>query len=238
MIEIRDGKIGYKKVLIQIENIQLQSGSIHALIGANGAGKSTLLSSLTGEIELLDGEVLIAQKNLKTISDRVRSRLIAFVESSFSGVEFLALEDYVLLGRSPYTDTFGRNTREDKRIANEAISLFGLDKYRNTYTSKLSDGERQLAAIARAIAQDTPIILLDEPTAFLDYGNRKRLIAELKKIASEKTKCILFSTHDIELCIEEQIPVLLIDQETQQLIQSNELMSKTDILLKGFNLIS
>jgi iron complex transport system ATP-binding protein len=236
MIDIRAGKIGYKNVLLEIQNLHLPSGSIHALIGANGAGKSTLLNTLTGKTKLLEGEISIAERNLNTVSERERSRLIAFVESSFSGVEYLRLEDYVLLGRSPYTDAFGRNTKEDKRIANDAISLFGLDDYRNTDTSELSDGERQLAAIARAITQDTPVILLDEPTAFLDYGNRKTLIAELNKIASEKNKCILFSTHDIDLCIEENIPVLLIEQATQQLIQTNELMTKVEILLKGFNL--
>lgn len=236
MIDIRAGKIGYKNVLLEIQNLHLPSGSIHALIGANGAGKSTLLSTLTGKTKLLEGEISIAERNLNTVSERERSRLIAFVESSFSGVEYLRLEDYVLLGRSPYTDAFGRNTKEDKRIANDAISLFGLDDYRNTDTSELSDGERQLAAIARAITQDTPVILLDEPTAFLDYGNRKTLISELNKITSEKNKCILFSTHDIDLCIEENIPVLLIEQATQQLIQTNELMTKVEILLKGFNL--
>jgi iron complex transport system ATP-binding protein len=236
MIDIRAGKIGYKNVLLEIQNLHLPSGSIHALIGANGAGKSTLLNTLTGKTKLLEGEISIAERNLNTVSERERSRLIAFVESSFSGVEYLRLEDYVLLGRSPYTDAFGRNTKEDKRIANDAISLFGLDDYRNTDTSELSDGERQLAAIARAITQDTPVILLDEPTAFLDYGNRKTLISELNKITSEKNKCILFSTHDIDLCIEENIPVLLIEQATQQLIQTNELMTKVEILLKGFNL--
>lgn len=236
MIDIRAGKIGYKKVLLEIQNLHLPSGSIHALIGANGAGKSTLLNTLTGKTKLLEGEISIAERNLNTVSERERSRLIAFVESSFSGVQYLRLEDYVLLGRSPYTDAFGRNSKEDRRIATEAISLFGLDKYHNTDTSELSDGERQLAAIARAIAQDTPIILLDEPTAFLDYGNRKRLINELKKIALEKNKCILFSTHDIDLCIEEMIPVVLIDQETQQLIQKNDLIPKEEILSKGFNL--
>lgn len=236
MIDIRAGKIGYKNVLLEIQNLHLPSGSIHALIGANGAGKSTLLNTLTGKTKLLEGEISIAERNLSTVSERERSRLIAFVESSFSGVEYLRLEDYVLLGRSPYTDAFGRNTKEDKRIANDAISLFGLDDYRNTDTSELSDGERQLAAIARAITQDTPVILLDEPTAFLDYGNRKTLISELNKITSEKNKCILFSTHDIDLCIEENIPVLLIEQATQQLIQTNELMTKVEILLKGFNL--
>ena len=236
MIDIRAGKIGYKKVLLEIENLHLPSGSIHALIGANGAGKSTLLNTLTGKTKLLEGEISIAERNLNTVSERERSRLIAFVESSFSGVQYLRLEDYVLLGRSPYTDSFGRNTKEDKKIANDAISLFGLDSYCNTDTSELSDGERQLAAIARAITQDTPVILLDEPTAFLDYGNRKTLIAELNKIAIEKNKCILFSTHDIDLCIEEKIPVLLIEQATKQLIQKNELMTKAEILLKGFNL--
>ncbi|MFO0495692.1 MAG: ABC transporter ATP-binding protein [Flavobacteriia bacterium] len=236
MIDIRAGKIGYKKVLLEIQNLHLPSGSIHALIGANGAGKSTLLNTLTGKTKLLEGEISIAERNLNTVSERERSRLIAFVESSFSGVQYLRLEDYVLLGRSPYTDACGRNSKEDRRIATEAISLFGLDKYHNTDTSELSDGERQLAAIARAIAQDTPIILLDEPTAFLDYGNRKRLINELKKIALEKNKCILFSTHDIDLCIEEMIPVVLIDQETQQLIQKNDLIPKEEILSKGFNL--
>lgn len=236
MIDIRAGKIGYKKVLLEIENLHLPYGSIHALIGANGAGKSTLLNTLTGKTKLLEGDISIAERNLNTVSERERSRLIAFVESSFSGVQYLRLENYVLLGRSPYTDAFGRNTKEDKRIANDAISLFGLDSYCSTDTSELSDGERQLAAIARAITQDTPVILLDEPTAFLDYGNRKTLIAELNKIAIEKNKCILFSTHDIDLCIEENIPVLLIDQATQQLIQKNELMTKAEILLKGFNL--
>ncbi len=235
MIAFENIRIGYDKELFQVDNMTLDSGSVYALVGANGSGKSTFFKSLLGQIPFLSGRVLLKNVELNFKNPVERSKQIAFVESSFAGVEFLTVEDLILLGRTPYIGSIGRYSFKDREILEDTIRLFDLEAFRKLSTDKLSDGERQIAAIARAIAQETNIILLDEPTAFLDYGNKKRILDLLITIANEKNKTIILSTHDIDLSLqEEQISILLIDRYAKELITCSRSVSKEEILKNAF----
>lgn len=234
MIHFEAVEIGYTETLIQINEIHLESGMIYALIGSNGSGKTTFLNSIIGKTKLLGGSILLSNKNLNTISPKELAKKVAYVESRFDGIEFLNVEEYLALGRTPYTDSFGRLGESDLVHIEHAMNVLNLKEFAKRSTFKLSDGERQLAAIARALVQTTPIIILDEPTAFLDYGNRKKLISILKKIAKEENKCILFSSHDLDLCLEENLNLLIVDQKSKRLISSKNNLTKAEILELGF----
>jgi iron complex transport system ATP-binding protein len=214
MIRFQQTHIGYKKALISIENLELESSAIYALVGRNGSGKSTFLKSITGQISLLGGNLEIDARSTKEVKAAELSRIISFVESKFDGVSFLTVENYLALGRAPYTNALGRLSAKDMEIVHEVAEEMGLTKFLEKDTINLSDGERQLCAIARALVQQTPILLLDEPTAFLDFANKQLLIDKLLHIAKEKQKCIIFSTHDLDLCIENKIEFLALKNRT------------------------
>lgn len=236
MIQFKETEIGYNKPLIKIPELKLISGEIYALIGANGSGKTTFLNCLIGKMKLMCGDLTIDGKSSTHYSSKKLARKIAFVESKFDGVDFLTVRDYISLGRAPYTDAFGRLNSSDRDHVAKALRILQLDGYSERLTKKLSDGERQLTAIARALAQTTPIIILDEPTAFLDYGNRKKLIETLSQLAKEEGKCIIFSTHDIELCLDEKLTLLIVNQENKILEQYSGEIEKSVVLLKGFGI--
>ena len=238
MIHFKNVHIGYTSLLMTIEELSLKAGEIYALIGANGSGKTTLLNSIIGKTKLLSGELTLDAVSSKNILSRELAKKIAFVESRFDGVEFLSVRDYISLGRTPYTNAFGRLNSEDNALIDKVIDLMNLTEFSDRSTHELSDGERQMASIARALAQATPIIILDEPTAFLDYGNRKKLIQTLTHISKLENKCILFSSHDIDLCLEEKLPLLLVDQQQKELTLYPANTSKNELLRKGFNLES
>jgi iron complex transport system ATP-binding protein len=214
MIRFQQTHIGYKKALISIENLELESSAIYALVGRNGSGKSTFLKTITGQISLLGGNLEINGRSSKDVNTAELSRIISFVESKFDGVSFLTVENYLALGRAPYTNALGRLSSDDWGIVHEVAEEMGLTKFLEKDTINLSDGERQLCAIARALVQQTPILLLDEPTAFLDFANKQLLIDKLLHIAKEKQKCIIFSTHDLDLCIENKIEFLALKNRT------------------------
>jgi iron complex transport system ATP-binding protein len=226
--------IGYKSALFTIENLSLQAGKLYALIGSNGSGKSTFLATINGETAPISGKISIKDKLFTAIPKQEKSRLIANVSSKFEGIEYLTVHDYVSLGRHPYTNFIGKLSPEDHVIIEQSIAKLNISELSLKATRYISDGERQMASIARALAQETPIILLDEPTAFLDYGNRIRLIRLLKQIADEENKCILFSCHELELCLEEQLEILLIDKSKKSLNLLSNNLSKKEILEIGF----
>jgi iron complex transport system ATP-binding protein len=220
-----------------VSALELKKGEIYAIIGSNGSGKSTLLSSILKKTPLLAGQLLLNSASLSTLSIHDLAKTIAFVDSKFDGIEHLTVHDYVALGRTPYTDALGRLKEEDKFMIEASLKKLNLETFHSRETLKLSDGERQMVSIARAICQATPIILLDEPTAFLDYGNRKKLIGSLNKLAMEENKCIVFSTHDIDICIEEErINLLILNQSSKKLELHPNSLSKSEILSIGFNL--
>ena len=210
MIQFNQTEIGYKQTLLKIDSLDLQEGKVYALIGRNGVGKSTLLQSMAKLLPLISGDIRYEDISLKNLSRNQMARLIAFVESKFDGVEYLSVLDYLMLGRAPYTSLSGKLSETDKAYVNEISEELQITHLLQKSTTEISDGERQICSVARALIQETPIILMDEPTAFLDFINRQKLLELLIKIAREKRKCVLMSTHDIDLCIENKLPFVLV----------------------------
>jgi iron complex transport system ATP-binding protein len=209
MIQFSQTEIGYKQTLLKIDSLDLQEGKVYALVGRNGVGKSTLLQSMAKLLPLISGEIRYEGISLKNLSRNQMARLIAFVESKFDGVEYLSVQDYLMLGRAPYTSLTGKLSETDKAFVNEISNELQITHLLEKSTTEISDGERQICSVARALIQETPIILMDEPTAFLDFINRQKLLELLIKIAVEKQKCIVLSTHDIDLCLENQLMFII-----------------------------
>jgi iron complex transport system ATP-binding protein len=213
MIRFEEIEIGYSKPLLFIPRLTLDAGKVYALVGLNGIGKSTFLNSITGQTSLLSGKLFLNQQELQKISKVNLPKLIAYVDSSFAGVEYLTVFDYLALGRSPHTNNMGQLNTEDKLVIQEVVRELNLVHLIEKDTSEISDGERQLCAVARAIIQSTPIILLDEPTAFLDYLNRQKLIELLVLIAEKQQKTIILSSHDIDICINNALEFLIVSEK-------------------------
>jgi iron complex transport system ATP-binding protein len=232
MIQLKSLEIGYRHTLVHIHELYLDQG-ITALIGKNGSGKSTLLKTLCGTLRARSGTIFFNNVETTTLSSEDKSKFFAFVGSTYPPVPFMSVEEFVLLGRTPYIGSIGIFSEKDRQIASHYIELFGLKELSHRELIELSDGEKQLAAFARAFTQETPFIAMDEPTAFLDYGNRRRLLNLLQKVALEQGRCVLFSTHDVDLCLEEKIALIGIDQK-RQLIQPSLPIAKERILSDFF----
>ena len=195
--------IGYQgyKVAGPITN-ELHAGELCCLLGANGAGKSTLLRTLAAFQPPLEGEIRIDGRKLKEIPPRQLSTMIGIVLTERIKMGGITVRDMVAMGRSPYTNFWGRLTEEDNREVDKAMQLVSITAFANRQISTLSDGERQKVMIAKALAQGTPIILLDEPTAFLDFPSKVEMMLLLGKLAHEMGKSIFLSTHDLDLALQ------------------------------------
>ena len=207
-LEIIEGSIGYKeshkdKVVKSGINLSADRGDIVALLGSNGIGKSTLLRSIVGIQPLLDGVIQYKQRPMSSYSKSEWSRMVSYVSTDSIMVPNMTVYDVVSLGRFPYTGWLGRLRESDTQIVDEAISQVGLKDFCSREISTLSDGEKQRVMIARALAQDTEIVILDEPTAFLDLPNKYEIIYLLKRLARSMGKIILFSTHDFNIATHE-----------------------------------
>lgn len=196
-LKITAGKGG--KNLIENFSEKIHAGELIALTGLNGAGKSTLLFSLCGLTIPENGKVEINGNDLHSSSVQEKSRLCSIVFTSQENTPWMDVHSFIASGRSPYTNIFGALSESDKSIIEEMITVTGLLNLRDRFIHTLSDGEKQRCLIARALVQDTPFILLDEPTAFLDIRNKKQIMELLKDLSRKKHKSILFSTHDIQL---------------------------------------
>lgn len=233
MIRFQNTSIGYEKRLIQIEDLQLERGKLYSLIGKNGIGKTTLFNTLLGLIPTFEGEILFEGKNIHTVPPAVRARMVAHVPSRFEGVQHLTARDYIAMGRAPYTNFLGKNSPEDWQITDQVIAQLGIGHLSEKDTSRLSDGERQIASIAKALVQQTPVILLDEPTAFLDYANKMAVQQILQKIAHASDVCIVQSSHDLELCLEFSDELLIVDAQQKTIIHQSD-TSKQEVIAIAF----
>lgn len=196
--------IGYIKskqhhILYEKLDFDLIEGELVCLIGANGAGKSTLLRSICRMQPYLDGKISIHSKSLEEYRDRDLSLLMGLVLTDKTASGGFTVREIVELGRYPYTGFFGQLTNEDAAIVQHSIESVGIAYKADSYLADLSDGERQKVMIAKALSQECPIIILDEPTAFLDIESRIEIMNLLHKLAHEQNKTILLSTHDIDL---------------------------------------
>lgn len=210
-LELIDLYAGYDKPLIQGANALLESHSLVALLGRNGSGKSTLLRHISGLLPLLSGEVCVNGQAIHQMTERERAKLISFVTTSRVRHLQLTAREVVGLGRSPHTNWVGKLSAHDEQLVSNALEEVGISHLAHRYVSEISDGEMQRVMIARALAQDTPVLLLDEPTAFLDLPNRYELALLLKRLSKEQGKVILFSTHDLDVALQLCDRLMLID---------------------------
>lgn len=225
--------IGYPgKVVAEALSGSIRSGQLTCLVGRNGLGKSTLLRTLAGFQQPLKGEVLWRDgKVWRSLHNMTRSGLallVSVVLTERPDVQQMTVAEVVGLGRMPYTGFFGTLSSADLKVVEEALSLVGISDFAPRMIDALSDGERQKVMIAKALAQQTPVVLLDEPTAFLDYPSKVEMMKLLRRLAAETGKAILLSTHDLQLALQLADRLLTIDQGLRE-------MSKTELAdyLKG-----
>lgn len=195
-------KGGRRKTVHEGLNLNLYPGEVTCLLGLNGAGKSTLLRTLCGFQPVLGGEIDIMGKPLGEYSQRDFSLTIGVVLTEKTNAGGITVYELVSLGRHPYTGFFGKLKPGDHTIIQESLQAAGIAHKARNYVSELSDGERQKAMIAKALAQQCPIIILDEPTAFLDITSRIETMVLLRRLANTQGKTILLSTHDLDLAIQ------------------------------------
>ncbi len=198
-LEAKQLSIGYDKPLVTGIDFSCDRGELIALVGRNGEGKTTLFKSLAGLLPVHAGKVILADKPLDQWSIRERARQLALVFTERHSLGGFDVRSYVALGRHPYRKAFSKLDQHDNQIIDQSIEATGLTHLQDRSLDRLSDGERQRAALARALAQETPIIMLDEPTAFLDYPGKIEVLNYLKKLSKEHQKLIIFSTHELPL---------------------------------------
>ena len=229
--------VGYKigHAVVSDINLTLQSGKLASLIGANGVGKSTLLKTLTGFLPKLEGSLLLDGKDISEFSQRALARQISIVLTQKPDVQNLTVEEIVGLGRSPYTGFFGKLHANDQQIVDESIIAVGIEKLKNRMIQTLSDGERQKVMIAKARAQQTPIIFLDEPTAFLDFSSKVETFQLLQRMAHEMGKLVLLSTHDLELAVRFSDTLLQVNGDGLRTVSNEEVTHQMQMIINKQN---
>jgi len=226
-----DLSIGYRRadrIIASHLNLALASGELVCVLGANGAGKSTLMRTLAGMQPPLHGEVRIDQVSIARLAPADLARKISLVLTDRIDVGLLTARDVVALGRHPYTDWAGRMRPEDHAAVERALDGVGAAHLADRHVHHLSDGERQKIMIARALAQDTPLIILDEPTAFLDLPRRAEIMSVLRRLAHDMGRAVLLTTHDLELAVRNADHVWLFGGDQQIAVGAPE-----DLILSG-----
>lgn len=199
MITLRNITLAYgDRTLVENGSAEFAAGELTALVGRNGAGKSTLLRAVTAIEPPKSGEVLLDGTNAAAMPPETIARTISFVGTKKVRIANLRCEDIVAIGRAPYTNWIGRMQAADRRIVADALQAVDMEAFAARSIDTLSDGECQRIMIARALAQQTPTIVLDEPSAFLDIPTRFEICRLLQRLAHDEGKCILFSTHDLD----------------------------------------
>lgn len=223
--------IGYtskkiKNIIASNIDLSLEKGKLTALIGANGIGKSTLLRTITGIQKTISGTVLLNGKNVHELDALTLAQNLSVVLTEKLPPSNLTVWELIALGRQPYTNWIGKLTDNDIAKINEAIALTQIEHLIFKKHYEISDGQLQIVLITRALAQDTPLIILDEPTTHLDLLHKVVLFKLLKKLTQETGKCILFSTHDIDIAIQLSDEMVIITPENMVQDQPCNLIMK------------
>ncbi|TKG93836.1 ABC transporter ATP-binding protein [Puteibacter caeruleilacunae] len=215
-------------------NGTLWGGELTCLLGPNGAGKSTLLRSLSGFQPTISGEIEILGKKLGDYTEKELSRYIGVVLTDKCEVRNLSVYELVSMGRSPYTGFWGKLSSNDKSIIEDALKMTGMLNFKHRFLQDLSDGERQKVMIAKALVQETPVIFLDEPTAFLDLPSKVEIMQLLHRLARETGKLIFLSTHDLDLALQIADRIWLMDKGNELMIGTPEDLSLKDHFSRFF----
>lgn len=232
-IHIENLAIGYfskKKVRVVAEHISadIKAGELTCLLGDNGVGKSTLLRTLSAFQPRLEGKIYLAGKELSAYTDCQLARMISVVLTEKCDLYNMTVEELVGLGRTPYTGFWGILSESDRLVVQQAIEQTGIAHLVHRMAHTLSDGEKQKAMIAKALAQETPVIILDEPTAFLDFPSKVDMLLLLQRLSRDMQKTIFLSTHDLELALQIADRVWLMDKSSGVYIGTPE-----DLALSG-----
>lgn len=217
-IHIDDLAIGYKtknndNFVAEHITADIFSGELTCLLGANGVGKSTLLRTLSAFQPKLSGQIFLREKEIDAYTEKELSNLIAVVLTEKCEIKNMTARELIGLGRSPYTGFWGKLSKEDQKIVDYAISLVRIENLSSRSIDTLSDGERQKVMIAKALAQETPVIFLDEPTAFLDFPSKVEIMQLLHRLSRTTDKIIFLSTHDLELALQIADRIWLMDKQ-------------------------
>ena len=235
VIRLSHLSVGYSPSLPVVSDINavVRSGQLTCLTGENGIGKSTLLKTLTGFLSKLGGELLLDDREVGTFSQRELARQVSIVLTQKPDVQNLTVQEVIGLGRSPYTGFFGRFHDADRTVIADALASVGIEPLRNRMIQTLSDGERQKVMIAKALAQQTPVILLDEPTAFLDFPSKAETFRLLQRMAHDRDKLILLSTHDLGLAVRFADCLLEVKDRSLHRVSADEVKASMQAVLDG-----
>lgn len=226
--------VGYRgHRVVEDISLSLPCGRLVCLLGPNGAGKSTLLRTLCGFQPPIAGTVTISGNDITTMSAAEVARLVSVVLTDRPLTPSLTAREMVGMGRAPYTGFWGRLSDDDRRLVSEAMQTVGIDSLATRRMGRLSDGERQKVMIAKALAQHTPVIVLDEPTAFLDYPSKVAVMKTLARLAHDEGKTILMSTHDLELAAQLGDELMEIENKHIRKITADEVSRIIGRLLRG-----
>ena len=237
VLRTKDLLIGYKdKAILPSINVSLKEGNLIALIGPNGAGKSTLFKTLTAYIKPVGGSIELMGKDLSSYSVKEKATMIGLVLTERPDDMFLKVHDVVASGRCPYTNFFGKIEKEDENIIQESLEVVGIKYLTDRYFNTLSDGEKQKVMIAKTLAQNTPIIFMDEPTAFIDYPSKIELFSLMKMLTKERNKTIIFSSHDLELLLRYTDDIWVISKGKELISSSKDELIASGFLKEYFNL--
>ena len=228
MIRLDNISLSYgSRTILRDVSLHLHAGELCALVGRNGAGKSTFLRALTSNAETLIDGIPISK-----LAPEKMAQSVAIVTTERIRIENLLVEDLVAMGRAPYTNWVGHLQDIDREIVSKAIEAVGMNDFAKRDTASLSDGELQRAMIARAIAQQTPIILLDEPTAFLDIPTRFEVCRLLADLAHKEGKAILFSTHDVDAALPVCDSFAIIDNGSLRKLPTSEAAAEIERIFR------
>lgn len=240
-VEIENLSIGYaksrhKKDKVVAENINatIRQGELTCLLGSNGVGKSTLLKTLSGFLGKLGGKISIMGKELDEYTPKDLSKTLGVVLTDKCEIRNMGVREIIGMGRSPYTSFWGTLDKEDYRIVDQAIEMIGIEHLKKRLVHTLSDGERQKVMIAKSLAQQTPIIFLDEPTAFLDFPSKVDMMQLLHKLTREAGKTVFLSTHDFELALQMADKIWIMDKNRGCSIGTPEELAESGTLKTFF----
>lgn len=229
MLEIQNLTLGYgKDILLRNISAQASPGELIAIAGRNGSGKSTLIRAMTGLQKPLAGRILTDGLDIGSLPRETAARKVSIVNTDKVRIPWLKCRDLVALGRAPWTGWTGRLSDRDEEAVSEALESTGMTDFAMRSMDSMSDGECQRIMIARALAQDTPLMVLDEPTAFLDLPGRHQITDLLARLAAEKGKTVIFSTHDIGIALQRADRFWILDRDG--LIVRNAAEAAPDIM--------
>ena len=239
-IVLRDLTIGYRSrkaeyVVARSINATLAKGQLTCLLGPNGSGKSTLLRTLSAFQLPLSGSIELDGRRLDSFSARELSTRIGIVLTERPDVRGMTVTDLVSMGRSPYTGFWGKLSANDQAHVAEAIRLVGIEHLSHRSVHTLSDGERQKCMIAKVLAQQTPIVLLDEPTAFLDFPSKAEMLLLLRRLAHQMGKTVMLSTHDLEIALQTADRLWLLAPDGDMVIGTARELSDNGALARFFS---